>query len=148
MKYFTIDELTKSNTAKANNIDNTPTPEVVSNLTALVDNVLDVAREKLGKPISVNCGYRSPILNKKVGGAINSQHLTGEAADIESGNNFILAKTIHDTCTFDQLILEMPNTQGIPQWVHVSFSKKSNRKQVLICQVVNGKKQYVNYVFH
>lgn len=147
MKYFTIAELTSSVTAQKNNIDNTPTPQVVNNLTALADNVLDKARVALGKPIHVNCGYRSPALNAKVGGVANSQHVTGEAADIESDNNLVLAKTIFQSCPFDQLILEKPDAQGIPSWVHISYSQKYNRKQVLKYVVENGKGVYKPYSF-
>jgi hypothetical protein len=147
MKYFTIAELTHSDTAAANHIDNTPSAGVVANLTALADNVLDVARERLGKPIRVNCGYRSPALNKKVGGANSSQHLTGEAADIESSNNLELARVIFENCIFDQLILEHPDRQGVPAWVHVSFSGTRNRRQVLMCKKVAGATKYYPYTF-
>ena len=94
MKHFTIAELCRSNTATAKKIDNTPTEQVEKNLKALVENVLDPVREKLGRPITVNCGYRSPKLNNAVGGVSNSQHVTGEAADIESYNNLTLANPI------------------------------------------------------
>ena len=56
--------------------------EVIQNAIALVENVLDPARERYGKPIKVNSGYRCPLKNKAVGGVANSQHLKGEAADI------------------------------------------------------------------
>lgn len=147
MKYFTIDELTRSETAQKNSIDNTPTPRVVANLTALADNVLDKARVAIGKSIHVNCGYRSPALNSKVGGVANSQHVTGEAADIESDNNLELAKVIFENCIFDQLILEHPNKEGIPRWVHVSFSVTKNRRQVLTCKKVAGVTKYYPYAF-
>ena len=81
MKYFTIKELSHSDTAVARAIDNTPTGEVVHNLTELVENVLDPLREKYGKPIRVSSGYRSAVLNRSVNGATSSQpvsytHLT------------------------------------------------------------------------
>ena len=63
MKHFTIKELSHSDTALAKGIDNFPTAEAISNLTKLVDNVLDPLREKYGKPIRVSSGYRSAILN-------------------------------------------------------------------------------------
>lgn len=147
MKHFSIKELTDSATATAKKIDNTPTRAVISNLTALVDNVLDVAREKLGKAIRVNCGYRCPTLNKAVDGANSSQHLTGEAADIESENNLELARVIFDSCIFDQLILEYPDKAGVPQWVHVSFSGTRNRRQVLTCKKVGDVVRYYPYEF-
>ena len=70
MKYFTIKELSHSDTAVARGIDNTPTGEVVHNLTELVENVLDPLREKYGKPIRVSSGYRSAVLNRSVNGAL------------------------------------------------------------------------------
>ena len=82
MKYFTLKELTRSTTATAKGIDNTPTPEVEKNLTLLVENVLDPLREIYGKPITVNSGYRCPELNKAVGGSKTSDHVKGFAADI------------------------------------------------------------------
>lgn len=86
MKYFTIKELSHSDTAVARGIDNTPTGEAVHNLTELVENVLDPLREKYGKPIRVSSGYRSAVLNRSVNGATSSQHRLGQAADITVGS--------------------------------------------------------------
>ena len=86
MKYFTINELTRSTPARLNGIDNTPSQQVINYLTALVDNVLDPLREAWGKPIHVNSGYRCQALNKAVGGVPASQHMRGEAADITAGS--------------------------------------------------------------
>ena len=86
MKYFTIEELTRSTTARQRGIDNTPSQQVIDNLTALVNNVLDPLRQAWGKPIHVNSGYRCPALNKAVGGVPHSQHMLGEAADITAGS--------------------------------------------------------------
>lgn len=85
MKYFSINELSKSNTAIARKLDNTPSKEVITNLESLVDNVLDPLREMYGKPIIVTSGYRSPEVNRSVNGATSSQHVRGEAADITVG---------------------------------------------------------------
>ena len=129
MKHFTIKELTNSSTAKSKGIDNTPTREVVGNLTVLVDKVLDPLREAYGKPIKVNSGYRCPKLNKAVGGSATSQHVLGQAADITGGSKaenkklFDLLRSLK--LHFDQLILE---NGGV--WVHVSCGPR-NRRQVL-----------------
>ena len=88
MKYFKLTELTHSITAKAHAIDNTPTAEAVKNLELLVTHVLDPLRERWGVPIYINSGYRCPELNKKVGGAKNSYHLRGMAADITAKSVF------------------------------------------------------------
>ena len=86
MNYFTIEELTKSDTATRRGIDNTPTEEVKKNLTTLVDQVLDPLRAAWGAPIVVNSGYRCPALNEAVGGSKTSDHMTGRAADIEAAD--------------------------------------------------------------
>lgn len=130
MKHFTIDELCRSDTARSRGIDNTPAEEVKRNLTALVANVLDPLREWYGKPIYVNSGYRCTALNKAVGGVANSQHLTGQAADIDVNDraeNRKLMKHIEDNLDFDQLIWENGGA-----WVHVSYrADGKNRRQVL-----------------
>lgn len=130
MKYFTIEELIYSDTAKKHNIDNTPNASIKNNLIFLVDNILDKAREHFKKPIHINSGYRCLELNNKIGGSKTSSHLKGEAADIELGNktiseNKLLFDWIKDNCNFDQLIWEKRGA-----WIHVSLKKIGNRKQV------------------
>ena len=129
MKYFTIKELSHSDTAIARGIDNYPTAEAIHNLIKLVENILDPLREKYGKPIPVSSGYRSAILNQSVNGATASQHRLGEAADITVGSkeeNRKLFEIIRQELPFDQLIDEKDFS-----WVHVSFREGRNRKQVL-----------------
>ena len=99
--------------------------EVEESLMALVENVLEPAREKLGGPIIVNSGYRCERHNRDVGGVANSQHLRGEAADIRCADNKRLAKIIVEAGRFDQLII-------YPTFIHVSFKRLgSNRRQIL-----------------
>ena len=132
MKYFSMRELTHSATAVRKGIDNTPTAEVKANLTALVANVLDPLREAYGKPIVINSGYRSPRLNKLVGGVARSQHTKGQAADIRgtsatvAENKKIFNLILKLGLPFDQLI----NEHGY-SWVHVSFKESGNRREVL-----------------
>ena len=133
MKYFSIKELTASTTAKSMGIDNTPTPEVVGNLTALVESVLDPLRERYGRPIIVNSGYRCPRLNKAVGGAKTSQHVTGEAADIyvaDAKGRAELFSIIYYLLPFDQLIWERGDDEA-PAWIHVSYRDGRNRRECL-----------------
>lgn len=95
------------------------------NIKALVENVLDPLREQLGKPIYVNSGYRCPRHNLKVGGAVNSQHLKGEAADIRCEDNVMLLRLIKEQGVFDQMIV-------YDSFIHVSYKRfGGNRKQVL-----------------
>ena len=133
MKYFIIEELTDSAVARQLHIDNTPDKMCIQNLQALVEHILDPAREALGKPIRVNSGYRCPRLNKCVGGVDNSQHIKGEAADIDTGHPAENKKLFEILLKlpFDQLIWERGNKQG-PAWIHVSYKRNGeNRKEVL-----------------
>lgn len=136
MKYFTIKELTRSDTAIKKGIDNTAPKEAQENLTSLVDNVLDPLREAWGKPITVTSGYRCPELNRAVGGSMTSDHLKGRAADITAGSRaqnkelFMLVQKLG--LSFDQLIHEKGSVKEGPDWVHVSYrAEKQNRKQIL-----------------
>ena len=130
MKYFTINELTNSSTAKIKKIDNTPTPGIRQNLENLINKVLDPLREAYGKPIRVNSGYRSPALNKALKGAKNSHHMLGMAADITAGSkaeNKKLFRIVQD--------LGLPFTQLIDEknfsWVHVSYDPNNVKRQIL-----------------
>ena len=146
MKYFTINELTKSSTAARLGINNAPGPVEKGNLTQLVEHVLDPLREAWGKPIRVSSGYRCPKLNKVVGGAITSQHTKGQAADITSltddwnENLKLLKLLLNSDIEFDQVICEYPDAQGRPNWIHVSYNKNGNRKKKTTC--VKG--HYIN----
>lgn len=133
MQYFTIDELSASTEARKMGIDNTPTPEAVDKLTALVEAVLDPLRSHYGHPIHVSSGYRCPRLNKAVGGEKTSQHMKGEAADIYVTNakdKAMLFSLIYYLLPFDQLIWER-GTDEAPAWIHVSYREGSNRKECL-----------------
>lgn len=133
MKYFTIKELSASTEARKMGIDNTPTPEAVDKLTALVEAVLDPLRERYGHPIHVSSGYRCPRLNKAVGGSATSQHMTGEAADIYVTNvkdKAMLFSLIYYLLPYDQLIWER-GTDEAPSWIHVSYREGGNRRECL-----------------
>lgn len=127
-KNFSLLELTSSETAVRKGIDNTPSAEVTANLRYLCLNVMQPLRDWYGKPINITSGYRSPKLNKAIGGSTTSDHCLGRAID------FTLPKEdyqkvfswIKENCEFDQLINEFNF-----QWIHVSFRISGNRKQVL-----------------
>lgn len=130
MKYFTVKELTHSDTAKARNIDNTPSGEVRENLERLITNLLDPIREIWGKPLIVNSGYRCTQLNNAVGGVSNSNHLKGEAADITTGSkqgNLKLFEMVKaSNLAFDELIDEKNGS-----WLHVALRKNNNRQKAI-----------------
>ena len=140
MKYFTIAELIYSR-SHWKVLWNKTTPEIEQNLTALVAAVLDPLRERYGKPINVNSGFRCKELNRLVKGAVNSQHMNGEAADIDTGSkteNKKLAKLIIQMgLPFDQLIDEANYA-----WLHVSYKRVgANRGQIL--RMRDGKYQII-----
>lgn len=139
MKYFTIEELIHSDTAKARGISNVPCEEDINHLTMLAERLLDPLREAWGKPIKVTSGYRGFRLNKAVGGSGTSAHCCGYAADIvpvdESMAEFkafvrewLRISRVH----YDQYIDER-NAKG-SEWVHLAICNRSGeqRKQNLM----------------
>lgn len=156
---FTLEEMLVSSTASKYGIKNVPDATAKANLTLLCKKYLQPLREAYGKPIIVTSGYRCPELNVKVGGAKNSQHSKGQAADINDGKgyktgmearyeaNAKLFDFIYKRGGFDQLINEFPDAKGRPQWVHVSYNPtlKKQRGQALVAQKVNGKTVYLPY---
>ena len=144
-KNFTLDELCKSEVAIRRSIDNTPTETIISNLQALVLNVLQPIRNSLG-PITINSGYRSPAVNVAVGGSPTSDHCLGMAADIEIAgyDNKMLAKFIEQNFKFTQVILEFyEDGQPSSGWVHVSFDPNDLKCQCLRAVKQNGKTVYL-----
>ena len=132
-KHFTTEELCKSSTAEKHSIDNRPpNPAIKSNIEFFIQYCLDPIRDKYRKPIYVSSGYRSQELNKLVKGARNSQHLTGLAADIyvKDESNINLVPAIVSTDRYDQIIIEKGDLCN-PRWIHVSYSRIHNRKQIL-----------------
>lgn len=137
-KYFTMKEMTKSSTAEKLGFINKPLQSDIDNLDELVTKVLDPLREAWGKPIRVTSGYRCPRLNKAVGGVENSQHMKGQAADIQplqykEIDNFI--EFVRNWCLhndFDQCIIERSKTG---KWIHISWRKENRRKKLFSLSV-------------
>lgn len=131
---FTLQELTYSSTAEANNITNTPDKHQLENLTNLCNTILEPIRKKYGEAIFVTSGFRNPILNRLVGGANNSQHKEGEAADIKCNDNaklFYLIKEMIERkeITVGQLIWEKGDDKA-PQWIHVSLPTDRHKNEI------------------
>ena len=142
---FSLNELTKSQTAERKGIDNTPSAEHQENLKSLCEMILQPIRDHFGQVVSVSSGYRSPELCVAIGSSTQSQHARGEAADFEifGVSNKELADWINENLYYDQLILEYwkesdPNSG----WVHCSFSLNGNRKQYLRAYKENGATKY------
>jgi hypothetical protein len=134
-KNLALAEVMRSETAKRKGISNMPTPEHIENFKLLAENVFQPIRDHFGVPIILSSGYRSKELNTAVGGALSSQHCTGEAIDIDMDGTTVknaeVFNFIKDNLNFDQLIWEF-GTDSNPDWVHVSYeSTGKQRKQIL-----------------
>jgi len=132
-EYYTLRDAVFSPTAIRAQISNMPTPEHLENIKVVATKVLDVLRGEVD--FKINSFYRSRALNSHVKGALHSQHLKGEAVDIDSRDNARLwqeIKHLYDTkqIDFDQLIWEFGDDNA-PDWIHISYSRKKNRRQVL-----------------
>ena len=135
--HFTIEEMYASDTARRLGIDNKPTTQKMINLVYLCAFVLEPLRVAMGRPIKISSGYRCEKLNKAVGGVYNSQHLKGQAADIDIQGDMAFGKKIfeyiRDYLPFDQLIWEHNPKTG-SHWVHVSYvftDFGKNRRKVI-----------------
>ena len=130
---FSLNEFTKSQTATRHNIDNTPSMTEILNLKSLCESVLQPVRNNFQKPMIISSGFRCKELNTKIGGSATSQHVIGQAADIEvlGVTNLELSDWIHHNLNYDQLILEFYNEKEGPHsgWVHVSFDKTNNKHE-------------------
>jgi|TARA_A100001015_G_scaffold4632_1_gene5908 zinc D-Ala-D-Ala carboxypeptidase len=132
---FSLAELTASQVAARQGINNNPTAGQIENLKRLCESILQPIRNHYDSPVIISSGFRTPELCVLIGSSIDSQHAKGEAADLQvSGvDNKKLAEYIKNNLDFDQLILEFYRESEGPQsgWVHVSYVGKGNRKQSL-----------------
>jgi hypothetical protein len=143
-KHLSLAEVTRSETAKRKGVSNMPTPEHLENFKLLAEKVFEPIREHFGVPIHISSGYRSKELNKAIGGSSSSQHLLGQAIDIDMDGtpngvtNKMVFDYIKENLNFDQLINEFDYS-----WVHVSYnSNGKQRKQILNAVKVGGKTTY------
>ena len=140
--HFVLSEFTRSSTAAAKGIDNTPTLGSVSNLQYLCEKILEPLRNHFNTPIIINSGYRCLQLNKAIGGVSTSNHLSGYAADIKVPSNKVgeewfdwMQKNIPD---FDELILER-NTPSSPTfWIHVAIRQNGNNRKKVIRNLIKS----------
>jgi zinc D-Ala-D-Ala carboxypeptidase len=145
-KNFSLEEMTKSETALRHGMDNTPKAAEIANLVVLCEKVLQPVRDHYAKGVKVNSGFRHPEVNAKVGGSKTSDHCKGMAADIEipGVSNHELAEWISKNLEFTQVILEF-YTPGVPDsgWVHVSYDPADLKKQELTAVRRDGKTVYL-----
>ena len=141
-KHISYKEAVGSNYAKQKGIKNKPNEEQVENMKLLAEEVFEPLREWVDAPIKVNSMFRSLELNTALKGSKTSSHMKGEAMDITSmggKSNLEMFHYIKDNLCFDQLIWEFGKE---PKWLHVSYNKENNRKQVLVT-----KKRGVYYTY-
>lgn len=140
-KYFTLEEMTRSQAASRNGISNQPNNVQLDALKGLVRNVLDPLREAVGRPVNVNSGFRNEAVNRLVGGSKTSQHRFGEAADIVVPGMSVttVIQIMRDLkLPFDQVIDEFGS------WVHVSYGPRQRRQALKARRDSSGKTVYSN----
>jgi|TARA_R100000278_G_scaffold2489_1_gene4827 hypothetical protein len=130
-KNFSRAEIEHSNTAKRLGISNEMSEKHLESMQRLIDNLIQPMRDAIG-PIRISSGYRSPKLNKAIGGSSRSQHSKGEALDLQfwekgkMNNRVIYEWVLESGVEFDQMINEFDFS-----WIHISLKSKENRSQVL-----------------
>ncbi len=138
-RHFTLAEMSHSSTAVAERIPNLPGDAERAHLAALCTQVLDPLREAVGQAIRVTSGYRGPALNARIRGASTSQHLLGQAADIQTAALPVLElfkMVIRLGLPFDQVIFEAKNAST--KWVHVSHNLAGNRGEIRVAEFDAG----------
>jgi len=135
-----------SRTATRLNIDNKPKDDQMQNMCLIAEEVFEPLRVWVGGPIKINSFFRSPELNKAIGGSTKSQHCHGQAIDLDDtfgrATNAEMYEFIRKYLDFDQMIWEFGNEDN-PDWVHVSYvSEDKNRNRCLKAYKENGKTKY------
>lgn len=145
--HISMKEAVRSNTAKRLGIENFPDNQALINMQTLAEKVFEPLRNNFAETIYISSFYRSPELNKAIGGSTKSQHCHGEAIDIDDvyskAKNSDFFDYIKYNLEFDQLIWEFGDDNN-PDWVHVSYREGSNRKRILKGIKQNGKTVYID----
>ena len=146
-KHISYKEGVYSVTAIRKGIDNQPNEEQLSNMKLVAEKIFEPVRTHFKVPIKVNSFFRSPDLNKAIGGSTKSQHCKGQAIDIDDtygkATNAEMYWWIKENLDFDQMIWEFGNNNN-PDWVHVSYvSPDKNRNRCLKAYRDNGKTKYM-----
>lgn len=145
-EHFALEEMVYSSTAKQKGLKNEPNESQIENLKLLCEYVLEPIREKIGCPLVISSGYRSEKVNALVGGSKTSQHILGQAADIQifdkTKTNVDLFNTIVEMIRsgeiqIGQAIWEFGETE--PNWVHVSLPTSRHRNEILRASKVYDK---------
>ena len=145
-KHISYKEGVYSRTAMRRGIKNNPNAEQMKNMVAIAEEVFEPLRAWVGGPIKINSFFRSPELNKAIGGSTKSQHCHGQAIDLDDtfgrATNAEMYEFIRKYLDFDQMIWEFGDEDN-PDWVHVSYvSPEKNRNRCLQAYKENGKTNY------
>ena len=147
-KHISYKEGIYSITAIRRGINNVPNDEQLTNMELVAEEVFEPLRSWVGGPIKINSFFRSPDLNKAIGGSGKSQHCHGQAIDLDDtfgrATNAEMYHFIKEHLDFDQMIWEFGDDDN-PAWVHVSWvSHRTNRKKLTVAYKENGKTKYKN----
>ena len=150
-KHISYKEGVYSNTATRRGIDNTPNDEQLNSMELIAEKVFEPLREWVGGPIKINSFFRGEPVNTAIGGSKNSQHMKGQAIDIDDTfgykTNAEMFHYIKDNLDFDQMVWEFGGEypDGNPNWIHISWvSHRPNRKKLTLAIKENGKTKYVH----
>ena len=146
-KNITYKEAIHSNTAKRLGIKNEPNDEQIGNMFTIAEMIFQPLRSYVGGPIKITSFFRSPDLNRAIGGSKSSQHMKGQALDLDDvyghKTNAEMYHWIKDNLDFDQLIWEFGDDNN-PNWIHVSYvDKQENRNRCLKAYKEKGKTKYM-----
>jgi hypothetical protein len=148
--HFYLHEFTDSQTASRRMIDNTPGAAEIAALRLLCEHILEPVRTHYNRPVRISSGYRSPELNRAIGGSSNtSQHMKGQAADFEvlGQSNPDVCFWIRDNLQFDQLILEFYTPGQISSgWVHCSYRMPVRRDVLTARRIIRNGRQSTQYL--
>ena len=147
-KHVSYKEGTYSRTAERRDLDNTPNADQLKCMQEIAENVFEPLRAYVGGPIKINSFFRGEPVNTAIGGSKSSQHMKGQAMDIDDTfgrmTNAEMYYFIKDHLDFDQMIWEFGDDNN-PNWVHVSYvSHRPNRKKLTIAKKINGKTKYIH----
>tara|TARA_Y100001938_G_scaffold93060_1_gene127550 strand:- start:897 stop:1358 length:462 start_codon:yes stop_codon:yes gene_type:complete len=147
-KHISWHEATYSRTGERKNLDNTPNEEQLKCMREVAENLFEPLREWVGGPIKINSFFRGEPVNTAIGGSKRSQHMKGQAIDIDDTfkykTNAEMYRYIKDNLDFDQMIWEFGDDKN-PNWLHISWvSHRPNRKKLTIAKKVNGKTKYIH----
>ena len=147
-KHVSYKEGVRSRTADRRGLDNTPNESQLKCMKEIAEGLFEPLREWVGGPIKINSFFRGEPVNTAIGGSKYSQHMKGQAIDIDDTfghkTNAEMYHYIKDNLDFDQLIWEFGDDKN-PNWVHISYvTHRENRKKLTIAKRINGKVRYIH----